>query len=121
MTRLDPIDARLRAAFDALRAAEERDAPSFDAVVALPPRTIATHPARRMTAALAVAAALLLAARVAYHAFGPPELVMPREILALSAWRSPTIALLSGATQPLITRAPSLGASLLDTQPGEQQ
>lgn len=121
MTPLDPIDARLRTAFEALRAADAGETPRFDAVIALTPRTIAPNPARRITKALAAAAALLLAVTLVYPAFRPATLAVPREVLALSAWTSPTTALLEGATRPLVTRAPVLGASLLDSLPGERR
>ncbi|HJQ21341.1 MAG TPA: hypothetical protein VJ867_13420 [Gemmatimonadaceae bacterium] len=69
--------------------------------------------------ATSLAAALAVVVSAGYWLARPRRLVMPSEVETLSAWTSPTDALLRGARMHLITQAPRLGASMVDTLRGE--
>jgi len=115
VTDHDRVDDSLRGAFDALRVADERGAPSFEDVVA----GRAGRNARVWSywPRLAIAAGLVITAGVAYRAVvtRPPRLAVPSEVVALAAWRAPTDILLETPAKKLLTGAPRLGASLIDT------
>ena len=100
-----------REAIEALRAADERDAPNFDAVLARP-RT--TRPVWRV-APVAIAASLLLivGSALIYGAMRPKPLTVPAEVLALSTWTPLTDALLEMPNYSLLRESPRLDASLL--------
>ena len=115
MTERDGLDERLRTAFAELRAADERDAPSFEALVAgRPPRRAQ---ARSYRPPLVIAAGLLIVAGVAYRSITARSgrLTVPNEVVALSAWRASTDVLLDTPGKSLFTEVPRLGASLVDT------
>jgi len=114
-------DETIRAAIAELRAADERHAPSFEAVL--------TRRDARMSrghmpdiARLALAAVLVLAVGAVYRGLAarPARITVPSEVIALSAWRPATDMLLETPGRDLLKAAPQLGASLLDTNtPGD--
>lgn len=114
MTEHDRDDEVIRAALADLRAADEREAPAFDAVLA---RSASPSRARLHVGRLAIAAALVLAAVGVYRALstlGGPRLTVPSEVVALSAWRPATDVLLETPGKNLLRQTPQLGASLID-------
>jgi hypothetical protein len=117
MTAHDRDDEALRSAFAELRVADERSAPSFEDVLS---RRASRAPFVGAAAArrLAVAAGLVLAAGLTYHAIGvrAARLTVPREVIALSAWRPGTDVLLDTPGRNLLRHAPQLGASLIDVK-----
>ena len=114
MTRRDDDYEALRAALEELRAADEREAPSFAAVLARPARKWSF--ARALPRRLAIAAGLVLAAGIAYRgsASRRDRLRVPSEVVALSAWRPASDVLLETPVTNLLRQAPPLGASLLN-------
>jgi hypothetical protein len=44
----------------------------------------------------------------------PPRLMVPSEVVALSAWRPTTDVLLQTSVRDLLRQSPQLGASLID-------
>jgi hypothetical protein len=112
MTEHDPDGALVRAALAKLRADDERDAPAFDAVLS----RVATHRRSRLhIRRLAIAAALVLVAVGAYRTLSTrPRLMVPREVVALSAWRPATDVLLQTPGRELLRQSPQLGTSLID-------
>ena len=116
MSRMDD-DARLREAFGELRAGDARRSPSFDAM--LGPRSRASL--RPRWAVLSLAAAVLMVSVFVARARRTDELVGPQEVIALSSWTAPTDVLLEGARMHLVTQAPALGASMVDTLRGKVQ
>lgn len=114
MTEHDRDDEVIRAALADLRAADEREAPAFDAVLA---RSASASHSRLHVGRLAIAAALVLAAVGVYRALstlGGPRLTVPSEVVALSAWRPATDVLLETPGKNLLRQTPQLGASLID-------
>lgn len=105
----------LRQRFRDLRAAEQGGVPAFDAVLS---RARSPRRARRVWPVLAAAAAVVMLAVVTLRARRADELVVPSEVMELSSWTPPTDVLLDGARMQLITRAPALGASMVDTLRG---
>jgi hypothetical protein len=108
----DSADHEWRARFEALRAADERDAPDFRAVVDRPAPAGVAHaaapPRWRLRVALSIAAALLLSV-------GLVSVVRRRAFVAepLSTWRSPTASLLRTTGSDLL-RSSALMPSTLD-------
>ena len=116
MTDRDRDYEALRAALADLRAAHEREAPSFDAVLARrPSRSSFARP--RLTR-LAIAAGLVLAAGITYRVVAGrgERLTVPREVVALSAWRPASDMLLETPLTNLLRESPRLGASLITTR-----
>lgn len=105
-------DHELRARFDALRVADERDAPGFRAVLDRARRAPATDARlmarRRLQVALSIAAALLVAVGVS-RISRRPDFVPP----PLSIWTSPTASLLRTPGSDLLA-SPALLSSVLD-------
>jgi hypothetical protein len=101
---------------DSLRAADERDAPVFYAVVARArrPRVSAWHPPR---AALAVALVLVIGGTLVYRSARPQPLTVPDEVLALSSWRPMTDVLLGTPNRGLLREIPQFERSLLPSVP----
>ena len=114
-------DDRLRAEFQALRGDDARSGsvPPFERVVARRPARAAVVPRWPVLAGgvAAVLAGVLFVSTRARRADGG-ELVVPREVIALASWTSPTDVLLEGARMHLVTQAPALGASMVDTLRG---
>ena len=116
MTDRDRDYEALRAALADLRAAHEREAPSFDAVLARrPSRSSLARP--RLTR-FAIAAGLVLAAGITYRVVAGrgERLTVPREVVALSAWRPASDMLLETPLTNLLRESPRLGASLITTR-----
>jgi hypothetical protein len=115
MTRGDRDDAAIRAALADLRAADEREAPAFDAILA---RRASSLRARPHVGRLAIAAGLVLAAVGVYSVLralgGGPRLTVPREVAALSTWRPVTDVLLETPARDVLRHMPRLGSSLID-------
>ena len=111
--RRDDYEA-LRAALRDLRAADERNAPSFGSVLArrAPKWSFARPQPRR----LAIAAGLVLVAGVAYRGAQSrrERLTVPSEVVALSAWRPYSDVLLETPVSNLLRQAPQLGSSLVN-------
>jgi hypothetical protein len=105
-------DHELRAGFEALRAADEQEAPGFTTVLDRAKRAPLADPRprvrRRLQVALSIAAALLLAAGVV-RVFRRPDFVPP----PLSTWTSPTASLLRTSGADLLA-SPTLLSSVLD-------
>jgi hypothetical protein len=119
MTPHDRDDESLRSAFAELRVADERSAPSFEDVLAR--RASSGRLAFAGASAgwrLAVAAGLVLAAGLTYRMIGArtARVTVPREVIALSAWRSGTDMLLDTPARNLLRHTPQLGASLIDVK-----
>lgn len=112
MTRDDRADGAVREAIRELRAADERDAPPFGAVLARPR---SHQPVGWRAGRLALAAGLVFAAGagVVYRAVRPERLTVPSEVIALSAWRPMTDVLLETSNSALLREMPRLGASLI--------
>jgi len=110
-------EARLRQAFEDLRDADASRSPAFDTV--LRPRSRAAL--RPRWPVLSLAAAVMVAGVLIARAGRGEELVVPQEVIALSSWTAPTDVLLEGARLHLVTQAPSLGASMVDTLRGKVQ
>jgi hypothetical protein len=113
----DRNDEPLRQAFRTVRESDERDAPAFDALLTRGSRI--TAPARMSRGRLALAAGFILAIAVLHRGIGltRERLTVPPDVLALSAWRPATDVLLTSTTMHF-TRAPLLGASLIEINPG---
>jgi hypothetical protein len=111
VTRRDHDDEALRAALQDLRVADERRAPSFQWVLA---RRRTRPVGRGQLRRFAIAAGLVLAAGVAFRMATPRRvlLTVPSEVVALSAWRAQSDALLETPVRNLL-RQPRLGASLI--------
>jgi hypothetical protein len=114
MSRGDREDDALRSAIEELRSFDERSAPSFDAVLARRrARRAAWSPARvAIAAGIAIVAAGALVQRATS---GPEPFTVPREVLALSAWRPITDVLLETPNRALLRETPRFGASLIQT------
>jgi hypothetical protein len=109
-------DDQLRAEFEAMRGMDARDVPAFDRVLS---RRVEHGTMRPPWSVLASAvAAVLVAGVLVMRARRPDDLVVPQEVLALSTWTAPTDVLLVGARMHLVTQAPALGASMVDTLRG---
>ena len=117
MSHYDEHDATLRRAFADLRTDDERNAPSLNAIIARRPRS-ASFVLR--PGPVALAAALLIVAVGLYQTLSLKrrQLVVPDEIIALSAWRPATDVLLEASARTLLTQPPQLGASTIDI-PGD--
>lgn len=113
MTEHDRDDEAMRAALADLRAADEREAPAFDEVLA---RGASASHSRLHVGRLAIAAALVLAAVGVYRALSArgSRLTVPSEVVALSAWHPATDVLLETPGKNLLRQTPQLGASLID-------
>lgn len=115
MTPRDHESDVIRSAVRELRAADERAAPSFGAVLSRrrTGRAVAWPVGR-----LVLAASLLLAvgAAVAYRATLPGRLTLPPEVVALSAWRPITDVLLETPNRSLLSETPRLSASFISTR-----
>jgi hypothetical protein len=119
MSPYDRDDESLRSAFAELRVADERSAPSFEDVRARrAPSGRSVFAAASVGRRLAVAAGLVLLAGLAYRMIGArtARLTVPREVIALSAWRPGTDVLLDTPARSLLRHAPQLGASLIDVK-----
>ena len=107
-----PSDRELRARFEALRDADERDAPGFRAVLeraALAFNRDSQRVARRrLGVALAIAASLVIAAGISREWRRRDFVAQP-----LSSWTSPTAILLKTPGSELLA-APALLPSTLD-------
>lgn len=119
MITRDRDDEVLRAALADLGAADEADAPAFDAVLA---RIPAPSQPRLHVARLAIAAALVLVMTGVYQArlARRPRLTVPSEVIALSTWRPVTDALLETPGRGLLGEMPPLGASLINITGGSR-
>ena len=106
-------DDVIREAMARLRAADSHDTPPFEQVRHRVRARAATHASWR-TAALAAAAVIVVVVAVRTAAARRNRLVVPDEIVALTAWRPATDGLLATHTKPLFSGTPQLGASLLD-------
>ncbi len=115
MTPHDRDDEALRSAFAELRVADERSAPSFEDILA---RRVSRAPLVGAARRIALAAGLVLAAGLTYRAISARNgrLTVPREVIALSAWRPGTDVLLETPGRSLLQHAPQLGASLIDVK-----
>jgi hypothetical protein len=104
----DSSDHELRARFDALRVAEEHDAPGFRSVLDRAARTRPAGARWPLRVTLSIAAALLLSA-------GLVRVSRRRAFIAepLSTWRSPTAGLLRTTGSDLL-RSSALMPSMLD-------
>jgi hypothetical protein len=107
-------DEELRAAFDELRDAELREQPTFNAVMsrsAARPTSIRTSVMLR----LAAAGVVIVAAGVMYETVAgrTQRLTVPSDVVALTAWRPSTDALLP-VQSPLLRSQRTLGKSILD-------
>jgi hypothetical protein len=113
MTERERNDELLRASLADLRAADELEAPAFDAVLA---RRASTSRARPHVGRLAIAAGLVLAAAGIYRVVSTraPRLTVPSEVVALSTWRPATDVLLETPGRDMLRYTPQLGASLID-------
>jgi hypothetical protein len=118
VTTQDRDDETLRSALAELRAEERAGAPAFEGVLAR-----RTHrPGRRglapMLLGLAAAGLVFLASGTAYRAMvARKRLTVPREIVALAAWRPATDVLLATPGSALLRSSPNLGLSLLGAMP----
>ncbi len=113
MTMRDPEYEQLRSAIREVRVADEREAPSFDAVLA---RRAARSVDPWRVVRLALAAGVLLAAGMDVArrvAVWRARIVVPREVIALSTWRPLTAVLLETPNRTLLSETPRLGASLI--------
>ena len=117
MTPRDRDYKALRAALQELRLADERDAPSFAAVLAHRASPPPQLPGRPQLRRFAIAAGLVLAAGLAYRgaATRRARLTVPSEVVALSAWRPASDVLLETPVKNLLSQAPQLGASMINT------
>jgi hypothetical protein len=115
VTRRDRDDDAIRAAFEHLRVADRREAPSFDAVLQ---RRQQSSPVRPPWRSLAIAAVLVLVAGVTYRASTTrrERLTVPKEVVALSAWRPATDVLLETPVRNLLRETPQLGSSLINSK-----
>src|SRR5205814_7702933 len=104
----------IRSALGELRAMDERRGPSFDALLVRGRRRASFG--RPTIARLALAAAVLVAAIALYRGgvSRRDRLIVPSEVVALSAWRPATDVLLESSGRDLLKNAPRLGASLID-------
>jgi hypothetical protein len=113
MTQRDRDYEALRAALAELRAADERSAPAFEAILT----SVPSRSRRRLRVGrLAIAAGLVLGVVGLYGMLSArrPRLTVPSEVVALSAWRPATDVLLATPGRSLLTQTPQLGASLID-------
>jgi hypothetical protein len=110
--RSDGSAVDLRSKLRSLRAADEHEAPAFDAVVARVRRSRALvwHPPR---AAIAAALVFIAASALVYRAARPQPLTVPAEVLALSTWRPLTDVLLETPNRQFLTDMPDLDATTL--------
>jgi hypothetical protein len=107
------MDDLVRDAIADVRAFDQREAPAFEDIVT---RRTAPGRARSLWVVPALAAAvILIAVGVRARAARRDRLVVPQEVVALTAWRAATDGLLDTHVKPLLTGAPALGASLIDT------
>lgn len=119
MTRYDRDDESLRSAFAELRAADERSAPSFEDVLARRASSgRSTFTGASAGRRFAIAAGLVLVAGLTYRVIDAraARLTVPREVIALSAWRPGTDVLLDTPGRSLLRHAPQLGASMIDVK-----
>jgi hypothetical protein len=100
----------IRRALQDLRDADESSAPDFDAVQERPARVYRFDSRRAVTMAFA-ASVLLLTGTVIVREVTRPRLVVPPEVIALSAWQPMTDALLEGLPD-VIGDAPLTGSLL---------
>jgi hypothetical protein len=118
MTTHDRDDERLRGALAELRTAERAGAPPFATVLARRAKRPASARRPSMRVALLAAALVLLASGTAYRAIvARRPLRVPREVVALVAWRPPTDVFLTTPGSALLRTPPPLGASLLGATP----
>jgi hypothetical protein len=107
-------DELLRAAFGELRDADLREQPTFNAVLS---RSAARRTSINASVMLRLAAAgiVIVVAGVTYKAVAvrTQRLTVPSDVVALTAWRPSTDALLP-AQSSLLQSQPLLGKSILD-------
>jgi hypothetical protein len=115
----DEREESLRAALADLRAADRRQAPVFDSVVARSARGERDSLAGPLLR-LGALATIALAAGIGYHAYTLHQrrLTVPPEVVTLLAWRPMTDALLETPGRELLRPPPPLGSSILDTGTG---
>jgi hypothetical protein len=112
----------LRAAFAELRREDEQVAPDLESVMT---RRESRDDGSRSVAwpllRLSAAAVVIFALGTAYRAVvaRDSKLTVPREVVALAAWRPATDVLLETPFNDFLRHTPKLGASLLDTSTGE--
>jgi len=106
-------DSALRAAFSELQEQEQRGTPSFASV-------LAERPAERerlfggLSLRLAVAVTAIVLVGATYRLVArATRLTVPREVVALAAWRPATDVLLETPGSTLLRGVPRLGASIL--------
>lgn len=104
----DFSDRELRARFDALRGADEHDAPGFRSVLERSARVRPRRPRWPLRVALSIAAALLLSVGIARVSRRRAFVAEP-----LSTWRSPTAGLLRTTGSDLL-RSSALMPSMFD-------
>jgi hypothetical protein len=118
----DRDDDMLRATFAELRRDDGQAAPGFESVVARrESRDDGSRSVSWPLLRLAAAAVVIFALGTAYRAVvaRDSKLTVPREVVALAAWRPATDVLLETPFKDFLRHTPRLGASLLDTSTGE--
>jgi hypothetical protein len=118
MTTHDSDAEMLRGALAELRAEERAEAPPFDDVLArrTPARGFLSAPS--MFLRLLAAALVFFVVGSAYQAIvAQRRLTVPREVVALAAWRPATDMLLATPGSALLRASPTLGTSLLGALP----
>lgn len=109
---VDPDERRIRLAFRALRAADERTAPPFERILA---RGAATRPRTwPAKAAVALAAAMVVAAWgvvLSSHDWAATDASVP----SLDEWSSPTAFLLNPVDEHVVTAPVVVRESIVDT------
>jgi len=106
-------DEIIRAAMADLRSADSHDTPSFEQVRHRVRFRAPAHASWRM-AALAAAAVIVVVIAGRATLARRHRLIVPQEVVALTAWRPATDGLLATHTKPLFSGTPKLGASLID-------
>lgn len=117
----DDRDDMLRATFSELRRDDGQAAPTFESVVARESRDDGSRSVAWPLLRLSAAAVVIFALGTAYRAVVAHDarLTVPREVIALAAWRPATDVLLETPFNAFLRHTPKLGASLLDTSTGD--
>ena len=112
MTTHDRDDDALRGALAELRTEDRAGAPSFEHVLARRTRQSGSTRRASILVGLLAASLLLLVTDTARRAIvGRPRLTVPREIVALAAWRPATDMLLATPGSALLRSSPALARS----------
>jgi hypothetical protein len=118
MTMRDHEAEGLRDALAELREEERAEAPPFADVLARRTHEPGLIPPPSILLRLLAAALVFLVVGTAYRAIvAHRPLTVPREIVALAAWRPATDILLVTPGSELLRAAPTLGTSLLGAMP----